>query len=107
MTDQKLGAVDGCGVMRDVQKLGIVWWEDDDNVALVPLDGVILAITSPRNRLPIQPVEKIEAAIEKLDGCPGIKSLELADLLRWVLGQPQDTWIDEDFGLPQEGEKNP
>lgn len=46
---------------------------------------------------------RIEAAIRNLDdirgGGTGIKALELADLLRWVLGQPQDTWTDEGLGL--------
>jgi len=52
----------------------------------------------------LPPPARIEAAIEKLDNRTARfpkRSPFLADLLRWGLGQKQDTWSDEELGLKE------
>ena len=67
-------------------------------------------------RVPIVPPEKIGAMIgyfkdvmehppQKIDDLKQLAAAELChDLLRFVLGQPQDTWSDADFGLTEKPE---
>lgn len=62
-----------------------------------------------RDREPLAQA-RIEAAIRELDekharGATNFRYGECADLLRYFLGQEQDTWTDEDFGLDKEQEE--
>ena len=51
-------------------------------------------------RLPIQHPDRIEAAIRYFNSATApLRTHETIDLLRYVLGQEQETWSDKDFGL--------
>ena len=103
--EKLLEAIEGINVTAGPMYIGDL--EQSQNV--VEVVKKLLRSIVESCKVDIQPPARIEAAIRMLhkrdEESPLLYHREQADLLRWVLGQKQETWTDKDFGLDKEQEE--
>ena len=74
----------------------LVETEEPDEREIVPVDPLLARLSSCR--VPLLHPDKIRGMIEWFSDSAFDQTY--TDLLRFILGEKQDTWTAEDFGLP-------